>query len=109
MRWVIKAWDEGLVECQSDLDNLENENSTLKGMKAILEEDDTKPTGGTAGTPRGPPPGLAKVQAPTRRRNTTNYHLINTRISGMQVKALSKRAESGWDQQEGENSEKGAS
>ena len=56
MRWVIKAWEEGLVECQSDLDNLENENSTLKGMKAILEDDDTKPTGGTAGTPRGPPP-----------------------------------------------------
>ena len=56
MRWVIKAWEEGLVECQSDLDNLENENSTLKGMKAILEDDDTKPAGGTAGTPRGPPP-----------------------------------------------------
>ena len=56
MRWVIKAWEEGLVECQSDLDNLENENSTLKSMKDILEDDDTKPAGGTAGTPRGQPP-----------------------------------------------------
>ena len=58
MRWVIKAWDEGLVECQSDLDNLKNENSTLTSMKAILEvDDDTQSAGGTAGTPRGPPPG----------------------------------------------------
>ena len=56
MRWVIKAWDEGLVECRSDLDNLKNENSTLKSMQEILEVDDDKAAGGTEGTPKGPPP-----------------------------------------------------
>ena len=56
MKWVIKAWDEGLVEAQSDLDSLKSENATLKGMKDTLEDDDTKAAGGTPGKvqpPRG--------------------------------------------------------
>ena len=54
MKWVIKAWDEGLIEAQSDLDSLKSENATLKGMKDTLEDDDTKAVGGTPG--KGPPP-----------------------------------------------------
>ena len=56
MKWVIKAWDEGQVEAQSDLDSLKSENATLKGMKDTLEDDDTKSAGGTSGSPKGPPP-----------------------------------------------------
>ena len=58
MKWVIKAWDEGLIEAQSDLDSLKSENATLKGMKDTLEDDDTKAAGGTPG----------KVQPPPRRQ-----------------------------------------
>ena len=54
MKWVIKAWDEGLVEAQSDLDSLKSENATLKGIKDTLEDDDSKAVGGTPG--KGPPP-----------------------------------------------------
>ena len=56
MKWVIKAWDEGQVDAQSDLDSLKSENATLKGMKDTLEDDDTKSAGGTSGSPKGPPP-----------------------------------------------------
>ena len=55
MKWVIKAWDEGLVEAESDLDSLKSENLTLKGIKEILEDDNSKTAGGTPGK-TGPPP-----------------------------------------------------
>ena len=42
MKWVIKAWDEGLVEAESDLESLKSENLTLKGIKEILEDDNSK-------------------------------------------------------------------
>ena len=105
----MKARDEGLVECHSDLDNLENENSTLKGMKAILEDDDTKPAGGTAGTPRGPPPRVDGSAGTDKKKRYNKLPLINTRISEMRVRPLSRSAGSGWDQQEGVSSKKGAS
>ena len=37
MKWVIKTWDEGLVEAESDLESLKSENLTLKGIKEILQ------------------------------------------------------------------------
>ena len=54
MKWVIKAYDEGLIEAQSDLDSLKSENVTLIGMKETLEDNDTRSAGGTPG--KGPPP-----------------------------------------------------
>ena len=42
MKWVIKAWDEGLVEAESDLESLKSENLTLKGIKETLEDDNSK-------------------------------------------------------------------
>lgn len=36
MKWVIKAWDEGLVEAESDLESLKSENLTIKGIKETL-------------------------------------------------------------------------
>ena len=55
MKWVIKAWDEGLVEAESDLESLKSENLTLKGIKETLEDDNSKTAGGTPGK-TGPPP-----------------------------------------------------
>ena len=54
MKWVIKAWDEGFVEAESDLESLKSENITLKGIKETLEDDNSKAAGGTPG--KGPPP-----------------------------------------------------
>ena len=56
MKWVIKAWNEGLIECKSDRDNLRHENETLKSMQEILEVDNDNGAGGTEGSPKGPPP-----------------------------------------------------
>ena len=42
MKWVVKAWDEGLVEAESDLESLKSENITLKGIKETLEDDNSK-------------------------------------------------------------------
>ena len=54
MKWVIKAWDEGLVEAESDLESLKSENLTVKGIKETLEDNNSKTAGGTPG--KGPPP-----------------------------------------------------
>ena len=54
MKWVVKAWDEGLVEAESDLESLKSENLTVKGIKETLEDNNSKTAGGTPG--KGPPP-----------------------------------------------------
>ena len=107
MKWVIKAWDEGLVEAQSDLDSLESENATLKGMKDTLEDDDTISAGGTSGSPRGPPPRTDSSTSSEKKKY--NKPLTNIRTSEMQARLLSRNAGSGWDQQEGVSLKRGAS
>ena len=55
MKWVIKTWDEGLVEAESDLESLKSENLTLNGIKETLTDDNTKTAGGTPGKTGQPP------------------------------------------------------
>ena len=55
MKWVIKTWDEGLVEAKSDLESLKSENLTLNGIKETLTDDNTKTAGGTPGKTGQPP------------------------------------------------------
>ena len=64
MKWVIKAWDEGLVEAESDLESLKSENLTVKGIKETLEDNNSKTAGGTPG--KGPPPRQTDGTSPLK-------------------------------------------
>ena len=53
VRWAMKAWDEGLVECRTDCKNLKDFNSTLKSLYKKLQtgrtqEDEAATPGATA-------------------------------------------------------------
>ena len=53
MRWVTKAWEEGLVESKTDLANLEDFNSTLKSLHEKLKTDTPQDAAGVQVTPGG--------------------------------------------------------
>ena len=48
MRWVTKAWEEGLVESNTDLANLEDFNSTLKSLHEKLKTDNPQDAAGVS-------------------------------------------------------------
>ena len=92
MRWVTKAWEEGLVESKTDLANLEDFNSTLKSLHEKLKTDTPQDAAGVQVTPGGEGPAGGN---PPR----TAYLRTNMRTSGHRVIPLSKNAGSGLDLQ----------
>ena len=63
MRWVTKAWEEGLVESNTDLANLEDFNKTLKSLQEKLKTDSPDDAAGVT-----PPAGKDDKRKPAQNR-----------------------------------------
>ena len=71
VRWATRAWDEGLVECKTDCENLKDFNSTLKSLyKKLGGTDDEAAASSAAAQGRGgaqqPQPGSTQNRVPKK-------------------------------------------